>query len=142
MSRRLTFSLIVMSGLLMAGSGCKRSNSLHYLNDDIGRQPQAIGLWDTEPLHSQLKDLTGDQYDQFIKYMKDAAPLVRDKYVYSYSRIAQDSTKGYAFLLVDTDKGKILAAIVTNYQIQKFQSPAETFTVPTPLQNKLDSLEK
>jgi hypothetical protein len=140
--RRFTISLMIMSALLLTLNGCKRSNSLHYLNNYIGKQPQAIGLWDSEPLHSQLKELTGDQYDQFIKYMKDAAPLARDKYVYSYGRIAQDSTRGYAFLLVDADKGKMLAAIITNYQIQKFQSPAEAFTVPAPLQSKLDSLEK
>jgi hypothetical protein len=141
--RRLTLSLVIISGLFVAlMSGCKRSASLRYLDGYIGKQPGAAGIWDSEPLHSQLKDLVGDQYTQFTNYMKDATPLARDKYLYSYGRIEQDSTRGYALLLVDTDKGKMLAAIVTNYQIQKFQSPAEAFTVPAELQSKLDSLSK
>jgi hypothetical protein len=134
--------LIIISSLLLVMSSCKHTNSLRYLDEYTGKRPASAGLWDSEPLHSQLKDLTGDQFDQFIKYMKDAVPLAKDKYFFTYSLISQDSTRGLAYILVDADKSKILAGITTNYQIQKFQSPGEAFTLPAPLQSRLDSLEK
>ena len=134
--------LIVACALFLGLASCKRSTSLHYFDAYVGKDPAASGAWDSEPLHHQMKELMGNQYDQFMNYMKGAGPFVKGQYVYTYGRIAQDSTRGYAFILVDTKKDKMLTAIITNYQIQKFQDPAEAFTVPVELQDKIDSISK
>jgi hypothetical protein len=136
----MRLTVISILCLLSACHGT-HSSSLTYLEQYVGKQPAAVGLWDTEPLHTQLKDLTGDKYDQFVQYMKGSGELSRDRYLYALSEIAQDSTRGYAFILVDTKTNKIQVGIETNVSIQKFQSPAEVFETPAAVQQKLDSIK-
>ena len=138
--RFLTIALMITFAAFFDACMSAHSGSLQYLDQYVGKEPAVVGLWETEPLHTQLKELMGDKYDPFIKDMKGGGPLTRDQYIYSLAYITQDSSRGYAFLLVDTKSNKIQAAIMTNKEIEKFQSPGEVFVVPAAIQNKLDSL--
>jgi hypothetical protein len=127
--------------LLLAACHRKPSDSLAYLGQYAGQTPTAAGIWTTEPLHTQLKEMTGDRYDQFVKYMGNAGPLTQDDYLYALAPIAHDSTRGYAFILIDTKTNKIEASMHTTFAIENFQSPGEAFTLPAPIQSRLDSLK-
>lgn len=132
-------ALFLLAGL----SAChqKHGDSLAYLDQYVGQKPGA-GLWSSEPLHTKLKDLTGDRYDQFVQYMQQAEPLTSNgKYLYTLAPIAKDSTRGYAFILVNTKTGKLAASIHTTVEIENFQSPGEAFEVPEPIRSQLDSLK-
>jgi hypothetical protein len=115
--------------LLMLGACRGHGDSLAYLDAQVGQVPTA-GFWKTEPLHTKLKDLTGDRYNQFVSDMGKAGPLMRDKYLYLLSPI--DS--GYAYLLIDTKTGKLSASMHSSIQIENFQSPGEAFDLPPEIQ--------
>ena len=106
-----------------------KPDGLAYLEQYTGQTPAAAGIWNTEPLHTQLKEMIGDRYDQFVRYMGNAGPLTRDKYLYSFAPIAG----GYAYLLIDTHTNKIAASIHTAIEIENFQSPGESFTLPAAI---------
>jgi hypothetical protein len=131
---------IALAALILTLAACNNHKGLKYLEAYVGQLPSTTGMWKSEPLHSQLKELTGDQYDQFVKYMDAAAPLVKDTLLYTIAPIAHDSTKGYAYILIDTKTNNIQAAMETNMAIQKYQSPKEAFIVPQAIQQKLDSI--
>lgn len=131
-----------LSILLLFFTAChNKPSGLAYLNQYAGQTPTSAGIWTTEPLHTQLKEMTGDRYDQFVKYMASAGPLTQDRYLYALAPIAHDSTRGYAYLLVDTKTNKIEASMHTTFEIENFQSPGEAFTVPAAIQGQLDSLK-
>jgi hypothetical protein len=120
--------------LLFLLIGCRgHGDSLAYLDAQVGQRPTA-GFWDTEPLHKKLKDLLGDRYTQFVADMAKAGPLSRGKYLYLISPI--DS--GYAYLLIDTQTGKLSASMHSSIQIENFQSPGEAFDVPAEIQSKIE----
>lgn len=128
-----------LSILLLLLTAChhRPADSLAYLGRYVGQTPAAAGIWTTEPLHTQLKDLTGDRYDQFVKYMAGAGALTEDDYLYAVAPI--DS--GLAYILVDTHTNKINASIYTKAAIEHFQSPGEAFKTPMEIQRLLDSLK-
>lgn len=129
--------LVVLSLLLLAACHGGHGDSLAYLGQYAGKSPAAAGIWETEPLHTKLKDITGDRYDQFVKYMKASGPLTQDKYLYSIAPV--DS--GFAYILIDMKTNKIAAAIYTKAAIENFQDPGESFTTPAGIQGQLDSLK-
>jgi hypothetical protein len=135
----LSALILTLAALTLTLPACNSHKGLKYLEAYVGQLPSASGMWKSEPLHTQLKELTGDQYDQFVKYMDAASPLVKDTLLYTLAPIAHDSTKGYAYILIDTKTNNIQAAMETNMAIQKFQSPREAFIVPQAIQQKLDS---
>jgi hypothetical protein len=129
--------IVILALFLLAACHSGHGDSLAYLDKYAGQSPGAAGIWDTEPLHTKLKDITGDRYDQFVKYMKAAGPLTRDKYLYAIAPV--DS--GFAYILIDTHTAKLAASIYTKAAIENFQSPGEAFSTPAGVQSQLDSMK-
>ena len=127
----------ILAVIVLAACHGGHGDSLTYLNEYAGKSPAAAGIWNTEPLHTRLKDITGDRYDQFVTYMKAAGPLTQDKYLYAIAPI--DS--GFAYILIDTKTSKTAASIYSKVAIENFQDPGETFTTPAGVQSQLDLLK-
>ena len=128
---------IFLLTFVMAACHGGHGDSLAYLSAYAGKSPAAAGIWDTEPLHTKLKDILGDRYTPFVNDMKAAGPLTQDKYLYAVAPV--DS--GFAYILIDTHTSKLAAAIYTKAAIENFQSPGESFTTPAGIQSQLDSMK-
>ncbi len=63
-----------------------RTDSLQYLTQYVGKSPESVNLWETEPLRSKLEELLGNDFDEFLQRMQQAAPLQEERVLYTISR--------------------------------------------------------
>jgi len=112
-------------------------DSLFYLEQYIGRSPATVGLWQTEPLHTQLTQLLGKSYPVFEQTMQQAQPLRKERVLYTFGTSSDQTGDTLCILLVDVENNKLHVSIVKKGEREQFQSPGEELYVPQEIEQLL-----
>ncbi len=110
--------------------------SFEYLNDFVGKTPNAVGLWQTEPLHSQLSKLVGDSLlPATLKELRTAKALKRDHVLYTIAPHSNSVTQGYIVALFDTIKPGIAIIYIQQDTTVEIQQQGARFYWPDEVRN-------
>lgn len=112
-----------------------RTDSLQYLTQYIGKQPDSVDLWKTEPLKSKLEDLLESDLPQFLHLMQGAMPLQKERVLYTIS--SPNERNATAILLIDIDTNEMHVSIIEKGIRKQYQTPGEELYVPYEVERRL-----
>lgn len=142
------FLLILHLALIL--SGCQKSSnvidanelaleddlqSFIYINEFVGQTPMAVNLWATEPLQSELKRVLGRKYDTFIKDVKSAEALKKDRVIYTVAAQPGPTNKGYILALFDTTEIQVEVFFIKKDAILEYASEGQRLYWPDEVRN-------
>lgn len=112
-----------------------RTDSLQYLVQYIGKYPDAVSLWETEPLRSKLEDLLGTDLELFLDRMQHAAPLQQDLVLYTMSKSTHPDS--IAFILIDLETNRLHVSMAEDSIRKQYQYPGESIHLPYKIEQHL-----
>lgn len=112
-----------------------RTDSLQYLRQYLGKSPDSVGLWETEPLRTKLQELLEEDFPKFIKLMQNASPLQQERVLYTIGK--SDSTDNSAFLLIDLENNNLHVSIIEDGIRKQFQPLGEEPYMPYEVEQHL-----
>jgi hypothetical protein len=113
--------------------------NLQYLEKYLGQQPAEVSLWHTEPLHSRLQELLGDQYYLFLGIMQEAGPLKEERVLYTIGTHPDPKIRGLGILLVDVENNSLHISLVFDHKREQFQTIGADFYVPREVTQYLEN---
>lgn len=112
--------------------------SLAYLNQYVGKTPDAVGLWQTEPLRSQLMNLVGSSVlPSVLQKFRTAKTLKRDHVLYTIAVLPDSARQGYAVALFDTVKSGVNIVFIQRDTVLEIKAEAVKFYWPDEVRNLL-----
>jgi hypothetical protein len=112
-------------------------SELAYLEQYLGKRPGEVNMWATEPLHSRLRELLGEQYDAYLEMMQEAMPLAKDRVLYTIAAAPDHAIPGVGYLLVDTRPGHLKAYFLFGDYELSAQSPGEDLYLPKAVRDRV-----
>lgn len=110
--------------------------SFGYLNEFVGKSPDAVGLWQTEPLHAQLSKLVGDSLLQpVLRKLQTAQVLKRDHVLYTIAPLPDSMVYGYAVALFDTIEPAVDIMYIQKDTVQEIKSGGDQLYWPDEVRN-------